>query len=150
VTVGPVVKFAQAREADLDAIEELERHAFATPWPRSVFEAELLRSDAHVVLASDERAHILAFCNYRIAERELAIHAIATHPDHRGRGVARALLVHVLDHARAEACTSANLEVRRSNVPALALYSRAGFRTVRVRTRYYRDGEDAIVMACQL
>jgi ribosomal-protein-alanine N-acetyltransferase len=148
--VTAVLTFAQAREADLDVIEELEGHASATPWPRSVFEAELLRSDAHVVLASDERARALAFCNYRIAERELAIHAIATHPDHRGRGVAGALLAHVVAHARAEACTSAHLEVRRSNVPALALYTRAGFRTVRVRTRYYRDGEDALVMACQL
>ena len=34
---------APATPADLDAIDEIERHSFATPWPRPVFEAELSR-----------------------------------------------------------------------------------------------------------
>jgi ribosomal-protein-alanine N-acetyltransferase len=147
---APVVTLSAATVADLDAIEELEGHAFPAPWPRSVFEAELARSDAHIAIARDERAQLVAFCNYRLAEGELSIHAIATHPDHRARGIAGRVLAHVLDHARATACTTAHLEVRRSNAPAIALYTRAGFRTVRVRARYYRDGEDAIVMTCEL
>jgi ribosomal-protein-alanine N-acetyltransferase len=41
----------------------------------------------------------------------------------------------------------ATLEVRRSNVPAIALYEHAGFKITHVRARYYADNdEDAIVM----
>ncbi len=48
-------------------------------------------------------------------------------------------------------CTLATLEVRRSNVPAIALYERAGFKTVHVRARYYQDdNEDALVMLREL
>ena len=39
------------------------------------------------------------------------------------------------------------LEVRRSNVIAIRLYEREGFRAAGVRRRYYQDnGEDALVM----
>jgi ribosomal-protein-alanine N-acetyltransferase len=135
-----------ATTADLDAIDEIERHSFRTPWPRSTFEAELGREWAHVdVVRSSDR--VVAFCNYWIVAPELHVLAIATQPDHRGRGIARRLLAHVLDAACAAGCNLATLEVRAGNRPAIALYERAGFKTVHVRARYYQDdGEDALVM----
>jgi ribosomal-protein-alanine N-acetyltransferase len=60
------------------------------------------------------------------------------------------LLAHALAEGRAAHCTLATLEVRRGNAPAIALYERAGFRTVHVRARYYQDnGEDALVMVSE-
>jgi ribosomal-protein-alanine N-acetyltransferase len=57
----------------------------------------------------------------------------------------------VLQRGRVVGCTVATLEVRRSNTAAIALYERAGFRTVHVRSNYYqRDGEDALVMLLDL
>jgi [ribosomal protein S18]-alanine N-acetyltransferase len=141
---------AAATEADLDAIDELERHAFKSPWPRATFEGELGRAWARIDVARTS-GRIVAFCNYWVVAGELSIHAIATHPDLRGRGVAGQLLAHVLDVARHAGCALATLEVRRSNVPAIRLYERAGFRTVHVRARYYQDdGEDALVMTADL
>ena len=151
---------APATPADLDAIEEIERHSFPTPWPRQAFEAELAREGARLIVARAEPAHpggragrapILGFCNYRIVVDELHIHSIATHPDHRRAGTGGRLLAHALGEARACGCTVATLEVRRGNAPAIALYQRAGFRGVHVRARYYQDnGEDALVMVCDL
>ena len=58
-------------------------------------------------------------------------------------------VAHVLDVATRASCTLATLEVRRSNKPAIAMYERAGFKTVHVRAKYYQDdGEDALVMLC--
>lgn len=135
-----------ATEDDLDAIDAIEQHSFKSPWSRETFKAELLREWARVdVVRLDGR--VIAFCNYWLVTTELHILAIATHPDHRGRGIARDLLDHVLDVARATGCSLATLEVRRSNVPAIALYERAGFKTVHIRARYYQDDdEDALVM----
>jgi ribosomal-protein-alanine N-acetyltransferase len=167
-----------ATAADLDAIDEIERHSFARPWPRSTFEAELVRDLARLDVArtvavtegdgsiagwgpGDSLARgnprattpVIGFCNYWVIpdpqglRGELHILAIATHPDHRRAGVGAALVGRAIDQARAQGCTLGTLEVRRGNVPAIALYERAGFRTVHVRKRYYQDnGEDALVM----
>lgn len=142
---------APATPADLDAIDDIERHSFARPWPRSTFEAELARDIARLDVARD--GAVLGFCNYWLVidpqarGGEVHILAIATHPDHRRRGIAGALLAHALGEGRAAGAGLATLEVRRGNAPAIALYERAGFRTVHVRTQYYQDnGEDALVM----
>ncbi|HEU0032879.1 MAG TPA: ribosomal protein S18-alanine N-acetyltransferase [Kofleriaceae bacterium] len=140
----------RATLADLDAIEEIERHSFPTPWPRATFEAELARAHARITVARSPRA-VVAFCNSWLVVDEVHVLAIATHPDHRRRGIAGALLAHVLDEGRAVGCRIATLEVRRGNKPAIALYEAAGFRTVTVRARYYQDnGEDALVMVAEL
>jgi ribosomal-protein-alanine N-acetyltransferase len=138
-----------ATSADLDAIDEIERHSFPIPWPRSTFEAELARDVARIIVARDRT--LIGFCNYWLVAGEVHILAIATHPDRRRAGIGGQLLTHTLDDGRAQACTIATLEVRANNAPAIALYERAGFATVHVRKRYYQDNnEDALVMTCDL
>ncbi|MGE0868107.1 MAG: ribosomal protein S18-alanine N-acetyltransferase [Kofleriaceae bacterium] len=144
-----------ATAADLDAIDEIEQHSFPEPWPRSTFEAELTRDHARLDVARDSHgaARVIGFCNYWVvvAAGEVHILAIATHPDRRRAGIAGRLLAHALASGRDAGATVATLEVRRSNRPAIALYERAGFRTVHVRPRYYQaDGEDALVMLADL
>lgn len=141
-----------ATEADLDAIEELEQHSFATPWPRSVFEGELAREWARIDVVRERPAGaVIAFANYWLVVGEVHILAISTHPDHRRKGVGARLLAHALDQGRAIGATLATLEVRKGNRPAIALYERAGFKTVHVRARYYQDNqEDALVMLADL
>ena len=143
------MKLAPATLADLDAIDAIERHSFPQPWPRATFEAELTRAHARVTVARDPE--VIGFCNYWLVAGELHVLAIATRPDRRRAGIGRLLLAHALAEARAAACTLATLEVRRGNLPAIALYERAGFATVHVRARYYQDNdEDALVMVSQL
>ena len=135
-----------ALETDLDEVDAIEQHSFKSPWPRDTFKAELLREWARLDVAR-HNGRLVAFCNYWLVTTELHILALATHPDYRGRGIASQLLEHVLDVARGTGCSLATLEVRRSNIPAIALYESAGFKTVHVRARYYQDdNEDALVM----
>ena len=137
---------AAATEADLDAIDEIEQLSFPAPWPRDTFAGELAREWARIDVGR-VGTKIVAFNNYWIVTTELHIHVIATHPSERGRGYAAQLLDHAIASAITVGCALATLEVRRSNVAAIALYERAGFKTVHVRARYYQDdGEDALVM----
>ena len=55
--------------------------------------------------------------------------SMRTHPDHLRRGVAAALLAHVLDHARAQGLARVVLETGTAPPfdPAVALYRRHGF-----------------------
>jgi ribosomal-protein-alanine N-acetyltransferase len=140
----------RASSSDLDAILEIEHHSFPTPWPRASFEAELSREHAHVVVArASDR--VIAFANFWVVAGEVHIHSIATHPDHRRGGIGARVVTHMLETGRAAGCTLATLEVRRGNAPAIALYERAGFKTVTIRAGYYQDNqEDALVMTCDL
>lgn len=162
--------------ADLDEIVDIERHSFPRPWPRASFEAELTREHAHLVVARDDfatgvagagratgvagtgratgvagAAAVRGFANFWIVAGEVHIHSIATHPDHRRQRIGGRLLAHLLHAGRTARATLATLEVRRGNLPAIALYGRAGFETVTVRTGYYQDNqEDALVMTALL
>ena len=65
--------------------------------------------------------------------------------------MARSLLTELIARGRRQRLALATLEVRKSNVGALALYEDLGFRTVGVRKGYYVDEcEDAIVMVLDL
>ena len=143
--MGPL-ELARAAPSDLDAIDAIERLSFPVPWTRETFAGELEREWARIDVARLD-GHTVGFCNYWLVTTELHVLVIATHPDLRGQRIASALLAHVLETGARVGCALATLEVRRSNIAAIALYERAGFKTVHVRARYYQDdGEDALVM----
>ena len=115
-------------EVDLQA--ELERD-FALPW--------VLR----VATSGEPVAFLLA---WSVAD-ELQLLDMASHPDHRRKGHARALLSELLRYAQREHKRLLLLEVRQSNEPAIRLYRSLGFETTGVRRGYYSDtGEDALEM----
>lgn len=142
--IGPM------QPADLEPVDEIERHSFKSPWPAQVFAEELAREWARVDVAR-ERGRVVGFVDYWLVHDEIHLLAIATHPDVRRRGIGGRLLAHLLGLGRARGAALVTLEVRRSNRPAIALYERAGFVVVGVRPRYYaEDNEDALVMTLEL
>jgi ribosomal-protein-alanine N-acetyltransferase len=140
------------RPGDLDAVMEIERLSFKSPWSRQVFSEELSRSWAHVdIVRRTATGRIVAFCNYWLVADEVHLLNVATHPQERNEGHASRLLAHVIDYARLAACRLVTLEVRRSNESAQRLYRRFAFKAVGVRPRYYvDDNEDAVVMSLEL
>lgn len=73
--------------------------------------------------------------------------SVATHPDHRSRGVATRALLALCRGALDLGCEALTLEVRVSNETAQRLYRRFGFETAGVRKGYYTDNrEDAAIM----
>jgi ribosomal-protein-alanine N-acetyltransferase len=147
----PTPSFAIATvcgERDLDAVMEIERLSFATPWVRQAFTDEMARPWAHLELLWDQASgRAVGFCNYWLVADELHILNIAVHPDFRNQGHALALAHHILAAAREAKARVVMLEVRVSNVAARSLYCKLGFREVGTRPKYYADnGEDAVLM----
>ena len=71
------------------------------------------------------------------------IASIGVHPDHRRKGYATELL----RACERELETSrVRLSLRRSNEGALRLYKQQGYYEINRWLKYYRNGEDAIVM----
>ena len=137
-------------ERDLDAVLDIERLAFATPWTLENFRFELRDNPfaRNLVLRGDR---LLGYACLWVVDRELKINNVAVHPDHRRRGLGRLLVRGSLDLGEREGCDHATLEVRPSNVAARRLYEGFGFRATGHRRGYYQDThEDAILMAATL
>jgi len=78
---------------------------------------------------------------------ELHINSLAIAPAVRRQGLARTLIAAVCVSAVEEGADAATLEVRRSNTPAVGLYTALGFVVEGVRTNYYEQPrEDALVL----
>jgi len=89
---------------------------------------------------------VLAYGGFWLIVGEAHIATIASHPVWRGCGLGQWMMVALMQAARERGATVATLEARRSNIVALHLYEKLGFETVGIRTHYYRDGEDALIM----
>jgi len=85
-------------------------------------------------------------CLWAILE-EAHITILAIHPRFQGQGLGQALLWALLKKAHHRPLERATLEVRDSNLAAVSLYKKFGFKEAGRRKRYYEDtGEDALVM----
>jgi [ribosomal protein S18]-alanine N-acetyltransferase len=69
---------------------------------------------------------------------------------HRGKYIGEALMMEGINGVVARKGDEIYLEVRTSNLPAISLYRKLGFQTKSILKSYYRDGEDANLMALDL
>ena len=75
--------------------------------------------------------------------------SVAVLDQHRGKGVGMALMLEGVNGVVSRKSDENYLEVRISNEPAIKMYEKLGFQIKsRLRT-YYRDGEDAYLMALE-
>ena len=95
-----------------------------------------------------------AFALFSVAADEAELLTIAVHPDHRRKGLARALLGAAKADLRTSGATTVHLEVAADNDAAIALYRKLGFSVSGTRRAYYQrpEGErvDAVMMFVDL
>jgi ribosomal-protein-alanine N-acetyltransferase len=133
---------------DLNAIEEIERRSYPTPWSRSMFASELAKPSSICLGAFDPIDDRLV--GYLVISRYVdAWHVmnVAVAPDHRRHGIATQLLERLFELTSGRSRRGYTLEVRVSNTEAIRLYERLGFRAQGIRRGYYTDNrEDALIM----
>jgi ribosomal-protein-alanine N-acetyltransferase len=136
------------RLADLDEVMEIESYSFATPWERSIYEADLTQNPRSMFyVARDGKGSVVGYIGSWKFDQEVHVGTVATREDMRRAGVARMLIYHTAKEAVERGAEYLVLEVRVSNANAVALYEKLGFKKVGVRKRYYSDnGEDADLM----
>jgi len=132
--------------ADLDAVFTLEKRAYEYPWSRGIFNDCLLAGYYCIVFEASGTLKGYAIMSVAAAEGHILNLCIA--PDLREQGLGRKILNELLVHVEALNLERLFLEVRPSNIAAIALYTSAGFDRLGARKGYYkaRDGrEDALV-----
>jgi ribosomal-protein-alanine N-acetyltransferase len=73
--------------------------------------------------------------------------SVAVIDEHRGKGIGSELVNESLKGVKMRQCGEMYLEVRCSNTDAVKLYEKLGFSINQRLKTYYRDGEDAYLMA---
>lgn len=141
----------RVERVDLLSVVRIERECFADPWPYDAFE-RMLHEPVFLVAERDD-----VIVGYVVADvmpnhgRDIGhIKDLAVHPEVRGEGLGRGLLRSALARLRGVDAAVVRLEVRESNTVARSLYADEGFAPVRRVSNYYRDGEDALVLAIDL
>lgn len=138
-------------EADVDAVLAVEQSVQAYPWTRGNF-CDALNS-GYLCYVEECAQGPCAYGVLMPCVDEAELLTIGVAAAHQRKGLGGAMLCALLAEARKRQLTRVFLEVRASNLPAIALYRRAGFTEIGMRRGYYRnaDGsEDALVMACKL
>lgn len=134
---------------DLDKLAELEQECFPDPWTRRML-ADAFLSDRFYGILLEEDGSAVGYGGMSITLDEAEIELIAVSEMYRRCGRGGEILRELLKLAEKKHVKKVFLEVRVSNAAAQLLYLKNGFCGVYCRSRYYPDGEDAVVMMKEL
>ena len=146
-----VPQLTPMREADLAQVVAIERTVYSHPWTRGNF-ADALRAGYHCRTLRLGR-ELAGYFVLMVAAGEAHLLNLSIAAAHQRRGHGTALLRKAMGLAREGGAQSLFLEVRPSNLAAIALYLRHGFRRIAVRRAYYpahNGREDALVYSLAL
>lgn len=142
------IKIEPIREIDLPEIMAIENATFPMPWPESSFLYELRKNkDVASLMVARLDNLLVGYVCYWLIFKEIHIMNLAVHQDFRNQGIGEALIRTALREAKEKGGERATLEVRESNMPAIRLYEKLGFKVIAIRRDYYDvPREDALVM----
>ena len=117
-------------------LAELEKLCFSEPWSEKSLTEEI-DNPAACFLVAMQQDEVLGYGD---------VDNIAVFPEFRGHGVGRTLMAALIEKARENGGVFITLEVRTSNLPAIAMYRSLGFTEAGVRRNFYTEPrEDALI-----
>ncbi|HUE11271.1 MAG TPA: ribosomal protein S18-alanine N-acetyltransferase [Steroidobacteraceae bacterium] len=145
-------EFAEAdirpmHDLDVPVVVAIERAAYQFPWSEGIFRDCLWVG--YVCRVVEIGGELAGYGIMSVGAGEAHVLNVCIRDDHRGRGLARKVLLYLLDRARIAGMCEAFLEVRPSNTAAARLYHSLGFEQVGIRRGYYQatgGREDAAVL----
>lgn len=145
------VALRDLHDADLAWVAVQERVIFgAAAWSPALIREDF-RFGGKRYRGVEREGELAGYAVYGYDGDAFSLMNLAVVPDHRGHGLARALVDDFLAEARNEGAPDAWLEVSVENEAALGLYRSYGFEDVRIRPRYYQpENVDALVMRLRL
>ena len=137
---------------DLPVFVSLDKELFPySPWSASQYKEEFSSPTRHFVVALDDQQSIVGYAGvFAPGAAEADVLTVGVVPEHRGQGIAKALMALITDWARAQGSTAMMLEVKTDNSAAIGLYESLGYTKLNVRKDYFGQGLDAQVMRLEL
>ena len=137
--------------ADVDAVLAIEQAVQPYPWTRGNFSDAL--SGGYRCMVDEAGGEIVSYAVLMPVLDEAELLTVGVAANRQRQGLGRTMLAAQMRWAKTNNMRRIFLEVRVSNLPAIALYRKTGFIEIGARRGYYRNAqgcEDALVMACDL
>ncbi len=132
------------------AAAETEAVCLDTAWNAAQIAEAAVNADYSYVVAVEGGA-LCGVCSCIFSADEGEVLNLAVLPEHRRKGIGRALLEALRDEACCRGCARLFLEVASRNEAALALYAAAGFEKAGIRKNFYsKQKDDAVIMVSEL
>uniref|UniRef100_A0A7C2VNT7 Ribosomal-protein-alanine N-acetyltransferase n=1 Tax=Ignisphaera aggregans TaxID=334771 RepID=A0A7C2VNT7_9CREN len=137
----------QAKIEDLDHIYELEVACFDDPYPKRLLYM-LLSLYPELFLVVELDGQVVGYVSGLVRKDGYGhIASLCVHPNYRMRGIGTKLLKALEDVFKKQfGIYKYRLEVKTSNIKAINLYAKLGYKITDIIPNYYPDGEDAYVM----
>jgi len=142
-----LVRFRAMTPFDIPGVAAVEKSSYQFPWSEGIFR-DCLRVGYLCRVAECEGA-VVAYGIVAMGAGEAHVLNICVGEQMRGRGVGRQMLMLLLERSSQAGMQDVFLEVRPTNLHAIALYQSVGFVEVGRRRGYYQavEGrEDALVL----
>lgn len=141
----------QFYEIDLPRVLAIEQATQLSPWSEAIFRSCLEAGYELLVIVEDNE--VAGFIMTSREAGESHILNLCVHPDFQHQGLGRKLLTAALTAAKNKGTRFVWLEVRSSNIRAIALYNQMGFVQISERKNYYpgpSGRENAVIFAKDL
>ncbi len=146
---------------DLDAIMQIEPTIYSHPWTRGNFSDSLQNGYSSWVLEDisfGKTSEMIGYALLMMIMDEAHLLNLSVAKQMQKQGLGRFLLEHMIATAKTHKALNMFLEVRPSNISAIALYENMGFCEIAVRRGYYpadlktseTGREDAVLMGLAL
>jgi len=147
-----MITYRDANAFDLPVFVSLDKELFPySPWSASQYKEEFSSPTRHFVVAVDEAESIIGYAGvFAPGQAEADILTVGVVPQHRGKGVAKALMALITEWAKGQGSIAMMLEVKIDNPEAIGLYESLGYAKLNVRKDYFGAGLDAQVMRLEL
>ena len=127
---------------DMPEVLEIEAGSFAAPWSMEDF-LEALRERNCIGMVVDRDDVILGFMLYQLEKDHLLLLNMAVCPDHRLRGVGKAMVAKLRSKLSGHRRTHILADVNERNLEAQLFFKAEGFLATDTLRRHYPSGDDA-------
>ena len=128
-------------EENSASVAEIEKLCFSNPWSEGTVASEIESGFSDFFGAFSEEK-LAGYIGGRTIAGETEIFNVAVLPEFRRKGIAKALIEKFIDAVREKSTDVIFLEVRASNLAAISLYEKFGFKTVGFRKNCgYKHGK---------
>ena len=136
------------QKLDVDEAYDIASDAYGSHhWSKDSFYSEIDNNIAKYYIARFKTGEAAGFAGIWHIVDEVHITTVAVKKIYQRRHAAETLLVKMIEDCYNNFVKYITLEVRVSNIPAIELYKKYGFRSLGVRKGYYQDNnEDALIM----
>ena len=135
---------------DLEEIVKIEKDLYKVPWNEKQFKYELEENEFSYLFVLEHNEVIVGYYGFWVMFEDCDITKVSIRKEFQGMKLSNILMQDCFKRVSDLNCERINLEVRVTNLKAINLYKKYGFKDVIRRKDYYGKGEDAFVLCKEM